>query len=288
MPSVSADMPLPPSWPDRALHWSAIGLAAIVWTSSLLFGLYILAFYALAAVRGEMASWNEVLPGLHDPVRPVATWGIGLHFAFGGLILVLGGVQLLGPVRRRFPSLHRWVGRLYVAACAVTALGGLAFIASTGTIGGLVMDIGFGLYGALMLIAAFETVRHARAGRFARHRAWGIRLFALAIGSWLYRMDYGFWIVLTGGLGHAKGFQGPFDKVMAFAFYLPNLVVAEAFIRAVVPGAADREVGRRARARRRVRAPRGRYLVLHGALLGPGDRRRRPERRPIARTSTEA
>ncbi|MBL9148629.1 MAG: DUF2306 domain-containing protein [Phycisphaerae bacterium] len=239
MPPSSAISSLPAAgprpWADRALRWSAIGLAAIVWTSSLLFGLYILAFYAAALARGEMATWNDVLPGLYDAERPIATWGVGLHFAFGGLILVLGGVQLLSAVRRRFPAAHRWIGRLYVAACAVTAIGGLAFIASKGTIGGTVMDIGFGLYGILMLVAAVETFRHARAGRYDRHRAWGIRLFALAIGSWLYRMDYGFWIVLTGGLGHASGFRGPFDQFMAFFFYLPNLVVAEAFIRARSP-----------------------------------------------------
>src|SRR5262249_49288279 len=63
------------------------------------------------------------------------------------------------------------------------------------------------------------------------HRAWAIRLFALAIGSWLYRMDYGFWVTLTGGAGHTKSFDGTFDIVMSFLFYIPNLVVAELFIR---------------------------------------------------------
>lgn len=48
-------------------------------------------------------------------------------------------------------------------------------------------------------------------------------------------MDYGFWMMLTGGLGHAPGFRGPFDRVMAFFFYLPNLAVAELFIRGSAP-----------------------------------------------------
>lgn len=63
-----------------------------------------------------------------------------------------------------------------------------------------------------------------------RHRAWALRLFALAIGSWLYRMDYGFWLLLTDGAGHTRDFRGPFDLVMAFWFYVPNLLVAQAFI----------------------------------------------------------
>jgi hypothetical protein len=53
----------------------------------------------------------------------------------------------------------------------------------------------------------------------------------LALGSWLYRMDYGFWLLLTGGLGHTDDFRGPVDRVMAFAFYLPNLLVVELYLR---------------------------------------------------------
>jgi hypothetical protein len=74
-------------------------------------------------------------------------------------------------------------------------------------------------------------MRYARARRFDQHRAWAIRLFALSIGSWLYRMDYGFWRIAANGIGHTRSFDGPFDMVMAFFFYIPNLLVAEAFIR---------------------------------------------------------
>jgi hypothetical protein len=47
----------------------------------------------------------------------------------------------------------------------------------------------------------------------------------------LYRMEYGFWFLVTHKLGHTHDFHGPFDVVMAFFFYLPNLLVAEAYLR---------------------------------------------------------
>jgi uncharacterized membrane protein len=216
---------------DRCLRWSSILLGCVAWSSAALFGLFILAFYARAWLDGSMERWNEILPGLHDPERPAATIGIGVHFAAGGVILLLGALQLLEPVRRRAPAIHRWSGRIYATACMATAIGGLAFIAVKGTIGGTVMNVGFGLYGVLMLVASIETVRHARARRFEKHRAWGLRLFALAIGSWLYRMQYGFWLMLTDGLGHTNRFDGPFDHLMAFFFYLPNLLVVEIMLR---------------------------------------------------------
>jgi hypothetical protein len=206
-------------------------LVVIVWTSALLFGLYILAFYAAALATGETANWNKVLPGLYDTKRPAATVGIGVHFAMGGVILVLGSVQFIPRLRDRLPALHRWLGRVYVIAALLAGLGGLGFIVVKGTIGGPVMNLGFGLYGLLMIVAAIQTLRHAIARRLDTHRAWAVRLYALAIGSWLYRMDYGFWLLLTDGVGHTGNFRGAFDLVMAFFFYVPNLLVAELFIR---------------------------------------------------------
>ena len=210
---------------------AAVALVVTVWTSMTLFGLYILAFYAGAVAEHDLASWNDVLPGLHQPATPAATVAIGLHFAAGGLILVLGCVQLVGRLRRHHPALHRVLGRVYVSAALLAGLGGLGSIAVKGTVGGAVMDVGFALYGLLTVTAAVQTYRCARARRTEAHRAWALRLFVLALGSWLYRMDYGFWFLLSGGLGHTDDFHGPFDRLMAFAFYLPNLLVVELYLR---------------------------------------------------------
>ena len=216
----------------KILQWSSRLLNATVWISASLFGLYILAFYASALYEGNMERWNNVLPRLYDSSTKAATTGIGLHFAMGGIILVLGSIQLIDSVRVRFPGLHRWIGRVYVIACLLAAVGGLIFIAIKGTIGGLVMNIGFAGYGILMFISAVATYHYARSGNMRLHRIWALRLYALAIGSWLYRMDYGFWFALTDAVGHTKTFSGPFDQIMAFFFYIPNLLVVEALVRA--------------------------------------------------------
>jgi hypothetical protein len=224
------------SLPASLLGWSGAALAAIAWLSAALFGVYIVFFYAGALAVGTPAQWNGVLPHLFEPRSPAGTAGIAAHFLAGGTILLLGPIQLIARIRTRAPAVHRWIGRVYVGAAFAAGLGGLTFIAANGTIGGAAMSVGFGGYGALMVLASVQTWRHARArrepGRLALHRAWAIRLFALAIGSWLYRMDYGFWFLATGGAGHSQDYRGAFDFVMDVAFYLPNLAVAEAFIRA--------------------------------------------------------
>lgn len=178
-----------------------------------------------------MDRWNETVPGIYNPDSLLSIVGMGWHLVAGGVLLLLGPVQLIGAIRSRWPGFHRWSGRLYVLAAFIAGVGGLAHILAKGTVGGTIMDIGFGLYGALVALAAVEAYRHARARRIPAHRAWAIRLFALVTGSWLYRMEYGFWLMTMGRLGHNGDFSGPFDMVMAFFFYLPNLMVAEIFIR---------------------------------------------------------
>jgi len=229
-----------PSRPDPATssqrlgivrRWSLGALVAASWLSGAIFAAYIIVFFGGALVGGIGARWNVALPGLHDAGAPLATLTIGAHFVTGGVLLLLGPIQLIGPLRRAAPALHRWLGRAYVVSAGVAGLGGVGFILRQGTVGGPLMDVGFGLYGALMVMCAALAYSHARARRFDRHRAWAIRLFALTIGSWLYRMEYGLWFLLFGSLGRGAGFSGWFDAVMVFFFYVPNLAVAEIAIR---------------------------------------------------------
>lgn len=231
MTDATAVLAVPQRTTLALLRWSMLALVSVSWVSAAAFGMYILAFYLTAIAAHHLEQWNKNLPGLYAKGDSASLVAMAVHLAMGGIILLLGPVQLIGTLRNRWPALHRWLGRVYVSTSAIAGLGGLGFIMAKGTIGGPVMNVGFGLYGALMVVAAFESYRCARKRRFEAHRAWSIRLFALAIGSWLYRMDYGFWLLLAHGIGHTHTFHGPFDAVMSFFFYLPNLIIAEMFIR---------------------------------------------------------
>lgn len=221
-----------------AVRWLGIAVVALLCLSGLQFCLYIALTYVAPLFGGDLRGWNDnFLPGLYDADNPAATGSIGMHFITGAVVMVLGCVQLLPFLRERWPALHRWNGRIYVALATLTAVGGLGFIVLQGTVGGAVMNIGFGLYGVLMILASVQTIRYARARRFDLHRAWAIRLFVLVIASWLYRLEYGLSALLELG-GRSAGFSGSFDHVMAFAFYLPNLVIAELYVRALRPSSS--------------------------------------------------
>ena len=83
-----------------------------------------------------------------------------------------------------------------------------------------------------MMLCAVMAFVHARAKRFDRHRAWAIRLFAMVLGSWVFDLEIRAWKDLTGGLGMGAGdTSGPFDYAILYLFFVPNLLVAECFIR---------------------------------------------------------
>src|SRR5580658_2920617 len=89
------------------VRWSAIALVAASWVSAASFGLYIVAFYLGNLWARRLGEWNGNLPGLYAPGAVVASAGIAAHFATGAIILVLGPLQLIGQIRRRFPWSHR-------------------------------------------------------------------------------------------------------------------------------------------------------------------------------------
>lgn len=219
------------SYSDTFWGFSINSVLGIAWGSSLLFALYILVFYVGSTLKGHPERWNQILPGLHNPDNITASNGLMLHMLAGALILLMGCIQFIRPIRNKFPAFHRTVGKVYVASSILAAIGGLSYILLQGTIGGFIMNTGFGLYGLMTLFAGIKTYHFARLKKFDRHREWALRLFALGIASWLYRMYYGFWIILFGRLWRTPDFQGPFDMIMDFFFYLPNLIIVEFYIR---------------------------------------------------------
>ena len=190
-----------------------------------LFGLYAMGEGNLGLFSADRASSDFWLPG-----KSVSNTAIHGHMWVGGLITILAPVQAMGFVRNRFPWIHRALGYFISITALATAVGGLFYIAARGTQGGIPMSLAFTLYGLLMVLAAVQTLRHARAG-WPTLRDWALRLIVLILGSWLYRVHYGVWYLITGGIASNPDFNGLFDLVSLFAFYVPYLILLELWLR---------------------------------------------------------
>lgn len=86
------------------LRWANRILAITVWASAFLFGLYILSFYVVAVFGNDLSCGIQAsLSNLYKEGEPIATTGMGGHFALGALILILGNIQLIGCIKDRYP-----------------------------------------------------------------------------------------------------------------------------------------------------------------------------------------
>jgi hypothetical protein len=222
----------------RLLRASATAWFAVAVIGQLVFVVFVLGFYGRAALSGNLDIWNKVLVHGYVPGDTVGNAILASHLAFASVITLGGAVQLISGTRRRFPRLHRWNGRLYVAAAFVMALGGLAMIASRGGVGGPSQSVAIVLSALLIMAAALMAVREARARRFDAHRRWAWRLFLLVSGGWFFRIGLMFWIVVNRGplWFDPKTFTGPFLTFLAFAEYAIPLALFELYVRVAARG----------------------------------------------------
>lgn len=220
-------------WLHRAATFCYLAIAA----GQLLFTAFILAFYYPSSLSGNFAAWNAK-PLIKGFVAGDASGNLffAAHVLMAAVITFGGLVQLVPAIRSRWPALHRWNGRLYLVSALMLALGGLWLTWGRGTWLNLIGAVGITLDALLILAFAAMAYRTARARRFADHRRWALRLFAVASAVWFMRVGYMAWGIASGGAGIGKAMDGPFDIFLAFANSLLPLAVTELYLRAGAHG----------------------------------------------------
>ncbi|HKW33455.1 MAG TPA: DUF2306 domain-containing protein [Candidatus Acidoferrum sp.] len=147
-----------------------------------------LAFIGLAVATRRIVVLLE--PGaLSSPRNPAVD--LDAHFASeralvlthilpAMLFMVLGPLQFVRGLRSRYPQIHRWSGRIFVAASAVVGISGLK-LAFGKTVGGLDEKAAIILFGSFFLISLAKALWHALRREFTQHREWMIRGYAIGL-----------------------------------------------------------------------------------------------------------
>lgn len=155
---------------------------------------------------------------------------ISIHMIFGAGLTILAPLLLLMGWTRKWMKTHRILGYVFAVASLLTSIGGLTYVLIHGTTGGTPMNLAFSIYGLFLFIATFKTIQFARQKLIKHHNEWALRLFILAMGSWFYRVCYGFYFTLDPtGSGHTDDFHGFFDLLMNFGFFIPPLLLLETY-----------------------------------------------------------
>ncbi|SDG10105.1 Uncharacterized membrane protein [Lentzea fradiae] len=177
----------------------------------------ITAFAASAYVTLDM---DQARPPLHGPVH----YGLLVAHIFTGTVAVLTGVSQFWPgLRAKHPRVHRVMGRVYFAAVLPSSVLGL--VCAQLALAGLASAGPLSVLSVLWFVSAVQGLRTARRRRFAAHRVWMIRGFALTGAAVTGRL----WGLLLGGLLPEA------DGLMVFVTanwlsFVVNLLVAEWWI----------------------------------------------------------
>lgn len=144
-----------------------------------------------------------------------------IHVAGSVAALATACFQFLPRLRPPSSRLHRLTGRIYVTGCLVGGIAGvpLALGASTGTIS----TAGFGMLALGWIFVTVQGWRCAVERRFAAHRTWMIRSFALTLAAVTLRLD----LILLEFLPIA--FEDGY-RAISFLCWVPNWIIAELYL----------------------------------------------------------
>lgn len=196
------------------------------------FAIYIAATYGRFVTTGDPDAvitplQNGVIPG-----DPVGNGLLFLHLALALVITVGAFIQFVPLIRRRWPAVHRWNGRIYMTTALVISSAALVLKLSRELHESWIMTTGLVINGLLIFAFVFPAWWNARARRFDAHRRWALRLFVVVSGTFLLRVGMMFWVATTGGIGmDFETIRGPFLDVWYFLHYLIPLALLEAWLR---------------------------------------------------------
>ncbi len=217
-----------------ALYWSgriwfmvaAFGQAAFIW--------FILAFYGARTAAGDFAGWNDkpLIDGYVEGDH-AGNLMFAAHVLLASVLTLAGLMQLIPPLRRRFPGWHRWTGRVFLTVATFMALSGVWLAVVRGTYLSVVSAVAILINAVLILIFAALAWRNAVKRRIDTHRKWAMRTFMVVSGVWFLRVGLMGWVIVNQGpVGMTDTMSGPADVVLTFGSYLIPLALLELYFRA--------------------------------------------------------
>jgi uncharacterized membrane protein len=163
------------------------------------------------------------------------------HILPAMLFMILGPLQFVRGLRSRYPQVHRWSGRIFLAASAVVGISGLK-LALGKTVGGLDEKAAIILFGTFFLLSLAKALWHALRREFAQHREWMIRGYAIGLAVATIRPIMGTFFAAALMSGHKPQPAEFFGTAFWIGFTLQS-IAAEIWINYTRPTAAAQITG---------------------------------------------
>ena len=150
-----------------------------------------------------------------------------VHITSSLVVLLTGILQFLPTVLKRFPKIHRNLGKIYVATILILS-GPSGLIMALYASGGFWARLSFTLISLLWIIFTWLAYRKAVQKDFRSHTAYVYRSFALTLSAITLR-SYVWLLPLFAHWHHLHGRE--MYVLVSWLSWVPNLLVAEVLIR---------------------------------------------------------
>ncbi len=120
------------------------------------------------------------------------------HALTGAAFGIVGPLQFVLAVRRRFGLLHRVSGWIFVLSGATVGLSGLLLLAQVTPQSTPLIDIARSVFGLALLVALALAMAAIQKRDVLRHRAWAIRAYAIGSGAGAVALVYFPIYIITG------------------------------------------------------------------------------------------
>lgn len=155
-----------------------------VWAGVIFLGLIGI---AAATRRALVLIWPHTFSGGANPAAALDA-GFARHAAVtlvhilpGALFLGLTPLQFVAGIRGKHLQVHRWMGRILIAAGLIIGITAL-IMSYKMNIGGPNETAATTLYAIVFLICLIKAYRYIRRHDVTRHREWMIRAYAVGLG----------------------------------------------------------------------------------------------------------
>jgi len=189
-------------------------LAAGGWIVMAIFSA-IVAVYSWRFAAVPFGTWLAIDAGIQRVIAEVPLRAL-THMLVAPIALLTGPFQFYAALRVRHRRVHRIMGRVYVAACLIAGVGGLAtaFHASGGPIAGA----GFGILAVFWVATTLAAWWAAARRRFALHQLLMRLSYALTFSAVTLRLQI--------PIGFALGYPSysAMSVWLAYSSWIPNVI----------------------------------------------------------------
>lgn len=154
-----------------------------------------------------------------------------VHILFSVFCVLVGGLQFWPGFRKRFMTVHRGIGMVYIVTVPVSVVAALLYLTLTPPhhiYDHLVAWIALWVFGVLTLVSIAMAVKALKARRIFEHQAWMALSFGSLMVAPLLRLDWAFLAPIFPGIDQETlnlvtvGFMLPECLLIAYGLILVN------------------------------------------------------------------